>query len=623
MNSVLETFIKYKWQLAKVGDIAEIRYGKSLTAEQRVDSGTVPVYGSSGIVGQHNEMLHEGPSIIIGRKGTVGAIYYEASALWCIDTAFYLDNIFSEVDVEYLGHALNWLNLARHSMVVGVPGISRADIEKEQIPFPPLPEQQRIVAILRQADELRHLRREADEKTKQLIKSIFYDMFGDPNPQRNDRGWPEVTIGSQVQIETGGTPPRKQDVFYGGRHAWLRTTELRDSLIVQAEETLSDAGMQVSNTKTFPVDTVVVAMYGQGQTRGRTGKLAIPAATNQACAAFLPSGELLPNYLWYWFQNSYEDVRNLAQGGNQFNLNLSILKNLLIIKPDKDLQEQFSKIVDQYLQLQEEGVKSANSFDILFASLSAQAFTGELTAAWRKQHTAELRGAAARRDALLRERGAQIAEPSAEERLRIDSVGRTGKSIKALLFELLDNVQQTWHEPTEIMGQPQIEEARGFLGEALVSTSKEYARVAEPSTAIQRVIASRMSENLAKPISDFVRASRSIVVSNVVDQEFADHPREYLLRRLPVSHVLVWLVVNSEAGYTTLESLGEATGLTHKALQRILDVFQASGLLTAVSLPTNPSGIRVFVPAYRAFDDVRDEARADDLVVLQHSLVKR
>jgi len=88
-----------QWKIISIGEITQINYGTALRSEDRTGEGSIPVYGSGGIIGAHNESLHTGPTIIIGRKGTVGAIYYVSGPFWCIDTAFYLSEFSPQVDI--------------------------------------------------------------------------------------------------------------------------------------------------------------------------------------------------------------------------------------------------------------------------------------------------------------------------------------------------------------------------------------------------------------------------------------------------------------------------------------------------------------------------------------------
>jgi type I restriction enzyme, S subunit len=209
-----------EWTSAPIVRIATIVYGEALRAEERTEKGGIPVYGSGGILGEHNQSLHIGPSIIIGRKGTVGAIHYVPGPFWCIDTAFYLDNIHPSVDIEFLAYVLDHLNLSRLTIVVGVPGISRKDIESVPIPIPPPSEQRRIVSILREAGELQRLRLEANDIAQKLMAALFKQMFGSPNTT-----WEECKLSEIIaSLEPGKSIQAKEEPAREGKWGVLKVS---------------------------------------------------------------------------------------------------------------------------------------------------------------------------------------------------------------------------------------------------------------------------------------------------------------------------------------------------------------------------------------------------------------
>ena len=133
------------WEYATLGNILPIKYGKALAAKNRVGSGSVPVYGSSGIVGMHDASLIPGPSLIVGRKGTVGAVYFSSGPSWPIDTAYYVTST-PDTDLRFFTFLLASLNLGSLDRSTAIPGLSRIDYEEIRVSVPPLPEQSRIVA---------------------------------------------------------------------------------------------------------------------------------------------------------------------------------------------------------------------------------------------------------------------------------------------------------------------------------------------------------------------------------------------------------------------------------------------------------------------------------------------
>lgn len=395
------------WRAVSLGALAAIKYGSALTAETRAADGAIPVYGSGGVVGSHDHALHSEKSIVIGRKGSVGSIFLTEGSFWCIDTAYYLDQLNESVNIEYLAAYLQWIDLSRLSISVAVPGLNRKELSIVPVPLPTLPEQQRIVDVLKQAEEIESLRYEFDELLARVKRQLFVEMLGDPNPKFNNR-WPVVILGKVVTVATGGTPSREQTDSYGNDHAWVKSTDLKDGLIDTTDERISQLGIQRSNAKLYPKQTVMLAMYGQGQTRGRTGKLLVEAACNQACAALLPSEELLPDYLWIWLQLSYESVRALGRGGQQENLNLDIVRSIQLPKPPIPLQQEFSRRLTALLDLFKHSRSAREEFSKMRDVLQIEALTGAATATWRKLHADKIAEASVVRDAILRENGTNI-----------------------------------------------------------------------------------------------------------------------------------------------------------------------------------------------------------------------
>jgi len=147
------------WRWVRLGEVCDFSYGSGLPSGVR-QSGTVPVYGSNGIVGYHNRPLTSGPTIIIGRKGSIGAIHFSPVACWPIDTTYYIENTKLNADLAWLVYILQTVNLSGLNKAAAVPGLNREDAYKIEIPLPPtLADQQRIAATLRErlaaVDQLR------------------------------------------------------------------------------------------------------------------------------------------------------------------------------------------------------------------------------------------------------------------------------------------------------------------------------------------------------------------------------------------------------------------------------------------------------------------------------------
>jgi len=125
-----------------------IEYGKGLPKKKRDGKGDIPVYGSSGIDGYHTEYLIKKPCLVIGRKGSIGEVHFVDEPCWAIDTTYFL-NEYSMYDLKFLYYLLKHMRLEKLDTSTTVPSLRREDVYKIQMLVPPLKEQKRIVAKLK------------------------------------------------------------------------------------------------------------------------------------------------------------------------------------------------------------------------------------------------------------------------------------------------------------------------------------------------------------------------------------------------------------------------------------------------------------------------------------------
>ena len=130
------------WAAASVANALDVKYGKGLKESNR-SSGSVPVYGSNGVVGHHQAALTKGPTIILGRKGSIGTVHFSASPCWPIDTTYFIDE-FLGLKPEFIVYALNAIGLKELDTSTAIPGLNRDDLYSQVFPLPPAAEQQRI-----------------------------------------------------------------------------------------------------------------------------------------------------------------------------------------------------------------------------------------------------------------------------------------------------------------------------------------------------------------------------------------------------------------------------------------------------------------------------------------------
>lgn len=142
------------------------------------------------------------------------------------------------------------------------------------------------------------------------------------------------------EMKSGSTPSRDENEYWNSNdYPWLKTGELKNSVVIDAEEYISQKGLKESSAKLLPVNSVLIAMYGEGKTKGQVGYLKIEAATNQACCAIICENEIKATFLYYHLRINRDEIVSIAIGGAQPNLSKNIIEELSLIEPTKVIIE--------------------------------------------------------------------------------------------------------------------------------------------------------------------------------------------------------------------------------------------------------------------------------------------
>ena len=166
-----------------VAEFAQFAYGKGLPASLRNAEGDIPVYGSNGIIGYHDAALTGGPTVIIGRKGTVGSVHYSSQPCWPIDTTFYCEDDDPEL-LRFKYYALSSLRLDQMNSDSAVPGLSRSHAHSLRLRVPPRRAQRTVARVLGALDDRIELSRRMSETLKEMARTLFRSWFVDFDPVR-------------------------------------------------------------------------------------------------------------------------------------------------------------------------------------------------------------------------------------------------------------------------------------------------------------------------------------------------------------------------------------------------------------------------------------------------------
>ncbi|MDP3422649.1 MAG: restriction endonuclease subunit S [Burkholderiaceae bacterium] len=322
-------------------------------------------------------------------------------------TEFHVLRPGDSVDAQYLYHFVSSQTFrkeaARHMTgAVGLRRVPTAFLESAEIPLPPLARQREIVAeiekqfsrldeavanlqrvkanlkrykasVLKAAVEGRLVETEASlarregrtyEIGEQLLQRILEERrakwagrgkWKEPESPTADAalpdGWTWASVDQLADVGTGATPKRDKAAYWNdGDVPWVTSSVVNGGYVDQASEVVTKLALAETNLTLYPIGTLLIAMYGEGKTRGKCTELRIPASTNQALAA-LQVDLSIRGYLRHFLEFNYEEMRKFASGGVQPNLNLSLVRAVCVPLPPLSEQCRIVAEVDRHLSI--------------------------------------------------------------------------------------------------------------------------------------------------------------------------------------------------------------------------------------------------------------------------------
>lgn len=225
--------------------------------------------------------------------------------------------------------------------------------------------------------EKERLIKEGKIKREKSLSPIAADEI----PYELPEDWMWCKLSTIAEIGTGATPLKSTSGYYNGTIPWVTSSATGDRFIHSADVLITEKALRETNCKIYPTGTLILAMYGQGKTRGQISELCIDATINQACASirlFL-FDKTTNEYIKLFFEKHYVELRELAAGGAQPNLNLQKIKDTLIPLPPFSEQQRIISKVKQLMRtcdaLEAEVAKSRTETDRLMQTILKEAFS--------------------------------------------------------------------------------------------------------------------------------------------------------------------------------------------------------------------------------------------------------
>jgi type I restriction enzyme S subunit len=278
----------------------------------------------------------------------------------------------------------------------GQSGIAGADVRSVPIVLPPLDEQVRIVEFLEdQLSRLDAAQAGVGISIKRLAALRQATLVAAIREAQSCGDCTRIQLGELADVTTGMTPLKSNKAYYdGGTIPWITSGDLHRGAIDSASQFVTDKALAETSLKLIPAGAILVAMYGEGKTRGTAADLTIEATTNQACAAVVLKDHSLQRWVRLVLDANYDAMRRLAAGGVQPNLNLSLVRAIEIPIPPPIVRSAIlSRVADIDAAIGELkdslGAASVRG-TLLRQSLLTAAFSGRLTPARQHLDTEDL-----------------------------------------------------------------------------------------------------------------------------------------------------------------------------------------------------------------------------------------
>ncbi len=376
-------------------------------SERESRQGAFPYYGASGVIDTIDGFTHEGEFVLIGEDGanlltrSKPLAFLTRGKVWVNNHAHVL-RCKPGFSNAYLAYYINSINLSAYVTGTAQPKLSQSMMNKIPIPVAPPEQQTEIVAeiekqfsrldeavanllrvkanlkrykasVLKAAVEGRLVETEASiaqregrnyETGEQLLQQILEERQANwagrgkwkvPEAPLADTplpaGWVWSCIDQLAEVGTGATPKRDKTVYWSdGDVPWVTSSVVNGDYVDEASEFVTKAALAETNLTLYPAGTLLVAMYGEGKTRGKCAELRIPATTNQALAA-LQVATAVRGYVRRFLELNYEEMRKVASGGVQPNLNLSLVRAVCVPFPPLAEQTRIVAEVDRHLSI--------------------------------------------------------------------------------------------------------------------------------------------------------------------------------------------------------------------------------------------------------------------------------
>ena len=285
-----------------LGELVSIKYGKN---QKKVlsDTGTVPIYGTGGLMGYATEALYDKPSVLIGRKGTIEKIRYVDHPFWTVDTLFYTIVNDSIVVPQFLYYTMLQLDLLQYNEGTTIPSLRTETLNRIELHIPSIDNQKKILRYLATIDNKIALNTAINENLEQQAQALFKNLIEDIQER--------VPFTSVIQVLGGGTPKTGKQEYWNGEIPFFTPKDVGTPYVLTTEKSITPLGLDNCNSRLYPVNTVFLTARG---TVGKVSLAGVPMSMNQSCYALAGKDGLHQIIVYHYVLETVKALKHKASG---------------------------------------------------------------------------------------------------------------------------------------------------------------------------------------------------------------------------------------------------------------------------------------------------------------------
>ena len=347
--NILEEIQNCPVEWKELGEVCKIETGK-LNANESVEDGKYPFFTTAKEISRINSFRWNAEALLIAGNANVGDVKYYSGKFEAYQRTYVLTNFSHNVKARFLLHIIKQglkSYLENNTNKAAMSYIVISTLKSFPIPIPPIEIQEKIVQILDKfTDYVTELTSELTSRKKQY--SFYRDKLLSFEDEVYQVEW--KTLGEVAECLAGATPRTSNSSYWeNGTIPWMSSGEVSKGFVYDTEKKITQEGYDSCSTKVVPRDTVVIALAGQGKTRGTVAITKVELCTNQSLCSIVSNDDINSHYLYYYLKGQYQKLRDISSGeGTRGGLNLKMIRDFRIPVPSIEIQARIVQVLDNF-----------------------------------------------------------------------------------------------------------------------------------------------------------------------------------------------------------------------------------------------------------------------------------